>query len=177
MARDTRGIDTDYFGGKRSYVTQPGRPVMPSVSDIMESVKSNNTILDDLMSPTAAEDKDFEMDTRMQTTTSSNPAKPRTLQAGYDYASGTMTVVFRDGTWWEYKGVPPELWDGFKSAESKGKYLRSSGLDGWSNMGPADVTKMPLHRRVKMNGLTQLAERLYGSGEADWANPAAFRNK
>lgn len=154
---------------------QGGKKKRPAqVPSLQESVSSTNTLLDSLLSPEKTEDEDFELDTNsasMQATTSSNPSKPRTLQAGYDYKNQTLVVVFRDGTWWEYKGVPVEMWDGFKAAESKGKYLRSSGLDGWSNMGPADVSKMPTHRRVQMNGLTEWANRMYGNNNSD-ASPS-----
>jgi hypothetical protein len=96
-------------------------------------------------------------------TSSSNPARPRTLSAGYDSETGTMTVLFRDGTWWEYRDVPGEVWLGFKEADSKGRYLRSSGLDGWDNMGPADVGAMSRHRRVQLNELTNWATSMYGN--------------
>lgn len=108
-------------------------------------------------------DTDFETaDTTVLTaTSSSNPAKPRTLKAGYSYKSQTLTVVFRDGTWWEYRGVPEEMWIEFKAAESKGRYLRSSGLDTWEDMGPAEVSKMPRHRRAQMNDIKAFADYMY----------------
>ncbi|CAB4128573.1 KTSC domain containing protein [uncultured Caudovirales phage] len=99
----------------------------------------------------------------MSVTSSSNPSRPRTLQAGYDYSSGTLTVIFRDGTWWEYKDVPESLWQGFNSAESKGKFMRSSGLDTWGDMGPADVTNMPRHRRAQMNDVQKFADYMYSN--------------
>jgi hypothetical protein len=97
----------------------------------------------------------------MMTTSSTNPTKPRTLQAGYDIATKKLVVIFRDGTWWEYREVPINMWIEFKSAESKGKYLRSSGLDSWSDMGPADVTNMPRHRRAQMNDVQKFADYMY----------------
>ena len=95
----------------------------------------------------------------MSMTTSSNPSKPRTLSAGYDRSTGTMTVVFRDGTWWEYRGVPEDMWQGFNSATSKGTFMRESGLDSWADMGPSDVGSMPYHRRIQMAGLTEWATK------------------
>lgn len=99
----------------------------------------------------------------MSTTTSSQPSRPRTLKAGYDFQNSKLIVVFRDGTWWEYRGVPEEMWTGFKSSTSKGSYLRSSGLDSWGDMGPADVDNMPAHRREQMNSLTEFAKYVYPS--------------
>jgi hypothetical protein len=68
-----------------------------------------------------------------------NPNRPRTLRAGYDSKTGTLTVIFRDGTWWNYYKVPHSMWEEFRSAKSKGRYLASSGLDQWPDMGePSD---------------------------------------
>ena len=115
------------------------------------------------------EDTDFEtMDQGgplLSVTSSSNPDRPRTLQAGYDYTTNTMTVIFRDGTWWEYREVPASMWLSFNSAPSKGKFLRSSGLDNWNDMGPADVTNMPRHRRAQMNDVQKFADYMYPSNK------------
>jgi hypothetical protein len=65
------------------------------------------------------------------------------------------------------------MWEAFKGAESKGKYLRSSGLDTWHDMGTVAMDQMPRHRRVQMNELTNQANALYGSNSGDtWDNPA-----
>lgn len=98
---------------------------------------------------------------RTQATTSSNSSRPRTLSAGYDSENEVLTVLFRDGTWWEYRGVPLEMWDDFKSAPSKGAYLRESGLDSWGDMGPADLSAMPRHRKTQLNQLTAWANNMY----------------
>jgi hypothetical protein len=111
-------------------------------------------------------DRDFEVDApKMEVTSSSNPTKPRTVQAGYDSKSQTMTVVFRDGTWWEYRNVPRGMWDSFRQADSKGKFLRSSGLDNWGDMGPADVGAMPRHRRAQMNDIKEFANYMYSNNK------------
>lgn len=144
------------------------RPTMPLVSGMSEgSTDKAERWLDTMIrSDEPVDDKDFEVtDTSMPSmlpTTSSNPERPRTLRAGYDYATQTMTVVFRDGVWWEYRGVPPELWHGFKAADSKGKFLRSSGLDSWQNMGPSELENMPTHRRVQMADLDRFIQYMYG---------------
>jgi hypothetical protein len=118
-----------------------------------------------------APDKDFEVDTPSNTvlsvTTSTNPKKPRTLKAGYDFKTQTLTVVFRDGTWWEYREVPDYMWYDFQAATSKGEFLRESGLDQWPDMGPADVSSMPRNRRVQMNDVKQFAKQLYEGNKKD----------
>lgn len=56
-------------------------------------------------------------------TSSSNPARPRTLQAAYNANERTMRVVFRDGTPWEYYGVEPITWQRFKRSASPGRFI------------------------------------------------------
>lgn len=62
-------------------------------------------------------------------TSTINPARPRTVAAGYNTKTKIMTVVFRDGTWWNYFGVPVTVWSNFKAAYSKGRFLYSHGFD------------------------------------------------
>ena len=78
----------------------------------------------------------------IRATSTKNPARPRTLRAGYEYSTGTLTVIFRDGTWWNYYKVPVYMWEGFRSASSKGAYLRDSGLDNWPDMGEPSAYSM-----------------------------------
>lgn len=54
-----------------------------------------------------------------------NPQRPRTLSAGYDRASQTLSVVFRDGTAWNYYGVTYQMWTAFKASPSPGRYIRT----------------------------------------------------
>lgn len=54
-----------------------------------------------------------------------NPKKPRTLSAGYDRATQTLSVVFRDGTSWNYYGVTYQMWTAFKASPSPGRYIRT----------------------------------------------------
>jgi hypothetical protein len=59
-------------------------------------------------------------------TSSTNYQRPRTVAAGYspnpnDPSQGTMTVVFRDGTFYNYYEVSPSEWAAFHSSFSKGR--------------------------------------------------------
>lgn len=122
----------------------------------------------DVDAPT--EDK-FEVDTNtsfpsLTATSSTNPQKPRTVKAGYDFKEEKLIVVFRDGTWWEYRGVPDYMWYDFLSSESKGRFMRDSGLDQWGDMGPADVNAMPKHRRVQMTEMKNFLDYTYGKKES-----------
>ena len=56
-------------------------------------------------------------------TSSVNPARPRTVAAGYDKHRKTLTVVFRDGTFYNYYEVNNLKWENFKKAYSKGEFI------------------------------------------------------
>lgn len=63
-------------------------------------------------------------------TSTTNPNKPRTIAAGYrpgtseDGKAGTLTVIFRDGSYYNYYEVEPYLWQQFKQVKSKGRFIR-----------------------------------------------------
>lgn len=76
-------------------------------------------------------------------TSTINPQRPRTVAAGYNAKTNIMTVIFRDGTWWNYQSVSSLEWANFKSAYSKGRYLLAHGFQDGNREGgvgvPADV--------------------------------------
>lgn len=49
---------------------------------------------------------------------------------GYDHDKRVMTVVFKNGTTYEYGGVDGDAWMGMANAESKGRYLREMQKSG-----------------------------------------------
>lgn len=57
-------------------------------------------------------------------TSTTNPQRPRTLAAGYEHTTRTMTVMFRDGTLYNYYDVSTSMWNNFKRAFSKGVFIR-----------------------------------------------------
>lgn len=96
-------------------------------------------------------------------TSTTNPDKPRTVAAGYDVRRQCLTVVFRDGTYYNYYQVPVGVWNNFKSAYSKGVFIRAH-LDHHPR-GKADVSQLPDYARealyrvvrtgqIKREGLT-----------------------
>jgi hypothetical protein len=108
--------------------------------------------------------EDLERDERpsdiaIRGTSTTNPQKPRTIAAGYDREKMILTVVFRGNIWWNYYDVPEYMWLEFVAAESKGKYLRESGLDTWDDMGPADTDSLGRIRKFKLNRIARLAEK------------------
>ena len=50
-------------------------------------------------------------------------ASSRVKEAGYSDRAQTVRVRFVDGTPWEYKDVPPEVWREFKTSESPGRFI------------------------------------------------------
>jgi nitrogen regulatory protein PII-like uncharacterized protein len=44
----------------------------------------------------------------------------------YDPDSQTLTVVFTRGQEYSYQGVPPDKWQGLKSAHSVGRYFNEA---------------------------------------------------
>lgn len=82
-------------------------------------------------------------------TSSTNSARPRTVAAGYDPEEKTITVVFRDGTFWNYYNVPESVWIKFHQAYSKGPLLNNPSskqaskgdLLNYEN-GPADPSSL-----------------------------------
>lgn len=56
-------------------------------------------------------------------TSSSNPSRPRTVAAGYDEDEEKLTVMFRDGTLYNYYEVDSSEWAAFKANRSKGAVI------------------------------------------------------
>jgi len=86
-------------------------------------------------------------------TSSSNYKRPRTLAAGYNRQQKLLTVVFRDGTFWNYYDVPHDEWIKFHAAYSKGPLLNGGNTPGQRagssdgpllsyKHGPADLSQL-----------------------------------
>jgi hypothetical protein len=86
-------------------------------------------------------------------TSTTNAARPRTVAAGYDRRRKTLTVVFRDGTYWNYYEVPAWMWQAFKQRVSKGRYIKQV-LDA-QPYGPADVAQMDAYARETLSRLSR----------------------
>lgn len=83
-------------------------------------------------------------------TATSNPKKPRTVGAGFiidqGQTKGKLTIVFRDGTYYNYYEVPLTTWETFKSLPSKGAFIRST-LDGFRRGPASDANIDPMVRQ------------------------------
>lgn len=51
--------------------------------------------------------------------------------AEYDAERSTLTVTFRDGSSYEYSGVPQNTFDAFEAARSKGSFHANSIRDNF----------------------------------------------
>ncbi len=89
-----------------------------------------------------------------------NPVRPRAKAIAYDFDKRSLFVVFRDGTWWEYRNCPVSHFENLKNTDSTGKYLASSGLDRWGDMGAADPSEMNEERRERLNYASETSGRL-----------------
>jgi hypothetical protein len=89
-------------------------------------------------------------------TSSSNPERPRTVAAGYDKNRSVITVVFRDGTFYNYYEVSQAEWQDFKRRVSKGQYIYRN-LD-FKPRGPANVTSIPAGVRKAFYGYARLSQ-------------------
>lgn len=81
-------------------------------------------------------------------TSTSNVSRPRTVAAGYDPTlnGGTLTVIFRDGTAWNYYKVTEGEWQNFHQSISKGRPWLDPrrGTIAQKPNGPADTTTLPV---------------------------------
>jgi hypothetical protein len=96
--------DAGYLGAGTYYNPQSYDVSQTAAPDIVSTVGDNSAFVD----------KDVP-------TSSTNYSRPRTVAAGYDPERKTMTVVFRDGTFYNYYEVTEAEWLSFKSSYSKGR--------------------------------------------------------
>lgn len=79
----------------------------------------------------AAQDGDDSLLLPYQPTPSINPPKPRTRAAGYDAATQTLRVRFRDGSVYGYYDVPASVWKNFRRVKSPGRAINRT-LNGYA---------------------------------------------
>jgi hypothetical protein len=89
-----------------------------------------------------------------------NQERPRAWTIAYHPEDRKLVVVFRDNTWWQYNNVPVQMWEGLKGSGSTGKYLRTSGLDQWPDMGPADMSEFSSGAKEKISQTALISSKL-----------------
>lgn len=81
---------------------------------------------------------------------------PRTVRAAYDQSTQVMYVVFYTGAYYMYADVPPDVWQSFKNADSKGEFLWNEGFDSRGPKGaayayqPVDMTTLSQKRKAAL---------------------------
>lgn len=103
-------------------------------------------------------------------TSTTNPKRPRTVAAGYDKRRQTLTVVFRDGTFYNYYEVSPVEWQAFKSRVSKGQYIYQT-LD-YKSRGPANVNSIPAYARTALYRVARTSQINLGGTQLRSTNKA-----
>lgn len=93
-------------------------------------------------------------------TSTTNPKRPRTVAAGYDVDRQVLTVVFRDGTWYNYYEVTMAEWKSFKSAVSKGRFIYRV-LD-YKPRGDASMKGVAAGVRKNLYSISRAAQRGFG---------------
>lgn len=104
-------------------------------------------------------------------TSTDDPNRPRTVAAGYDGRRKVLTVVFRDGTVYNYYGVGNTEWLRFLSTKSKGEVIKNY-LDG-KVRGPADTSGMPSGARQVLYKVARTSQEMsggnaYGKGRSSY---------
>lgn len=97
-------------------------------------------------------------------TSTTDYERPRTVAAGYDEEEEKLTVVFRDGTFYNYYEVTPNEWEAFKANRSKGAIIYRM-LD-FKPRGPADDSSISQEARAAYYRYSRAAQvHLKGKGK------------
>lgn len=107
-------------------------------------------------------------------TSSSNPKRPRTVAAGYDPARRVLTVVFRDGTFYNYYEVGPQMWESFRGSWSKGWYIKR-----WLDKKPrgmADMSYASARAQEELYRISRTNQILFDAIQ-DYRTPAQARRQ
>jgi KTSC domain len=99
-------------------------------------------------------------DITLAPTSSILPPRPRTVAAGYDGSRRCLTVIFRDGTFYNYYGVSGLEWGNFKRAISKGRFIKAY-LDG-KVRGTADMGGVPQAHQELLYKVARTAQVIQG---------------
>lgn len=110
-------------------------------------------------------------------TSSTNAKRPYTVAAGWqrypgqrgaDDAKGTLTIMFRDGTLYNYYNVENSVWIKFHSSLSKGAYLNRNSVNPLLNSynhGPASLEGVSFKDQEKFYIYAREAQLRYKRGK------------
>ena len=136
MEDESQSLDYFLFDDERTdYENRAGQNTANSYRRQFEDVSGKSPIIPGYAGPQNEEDTSPAPITVVPTSTT-NPERPRTVAAGYDADEEKLTVVFRDGTFYNYYEVDENEWAAFKANRSKGAVIYRM-LD-FKPRGPAD---------------------------------------
>lgn len=124
--------------------------------------------------PRVAGDMESPAPISIRPTSSSNPRRPRTVAAGYDAARKVLTVVFRDGTVYNYYEVGQQMWESFRGAWSKGWYIKR-----WLDKKPrgmADMSYASARAQEELYRISRTNQILFDAIQ-DYRTPSAARRQ
>ena len=107
-------------------------------------------------------------------TSTTNPDRPRTVAAGYDSDEEKLTVMFRDGTLYNYYEVNPNEWTTFKSNRSKGAVIYSM-LD-FKPRGYADDSSMSQKAREAFYRFSR-GSQIHSAGKERAQSKSTYKTK
>ena len=105
-------------------------------------------------------------------TSTTNPQRPRTVAAGYDEDEEKLTVVFRDGTFYNYYEVDANEWKAFKANRSKGAIIAQM-LD-FKPRGYADVSSLSKSQQAAFYRFSRGAQ-IHTKGKAAGQTKATYK--
>jgi hypothetical protein len=101
-------------------------------------------------------------------TSSTNVTRPRTVASGYDPDRKVLTVMFRDGTLWNYYDVSSGEWSTFHNSFSKGPMLNywvkgsyQPGFLLYKSNGPADLASVSQNVLAEIYKVARLNQYRY----------------
>lgn len=146
---------------KQPYINA-ANPLMPRYQNLAGQLPGSGAALDRADGPAALS---------VVPTSTSNLHRPRTVAAGWQENPdtpdvGKLTVVFRDGTYYNYYDVTKSEWDRFKSAPSKGPMLNPRPTPGflmYKSRGEATVDFMSQQAQETQFRVAMAAQQVYQS--------------
>jgi hypothetical protein len=104
-------------------------------------------------------------------TSTINPDRPRTVAAGYDESRQVITVVFRDGTFYNYYECDRPIWEAFKANQSKGRFIAAQ-LD-YQPRGAASMARSPVYAREALYRVARTGQLTYSPNAPTKKSPAS----
>lgn len=178
MEDESQGLDYFLFDDERTdYNNLAGMP-MSMDSSTGRQFYEYDTLRGDMSIPGYAGPQSGEDDSpapiTMVPTSTTNPARPRTVAAGYDADEEKLTVVFRDGTFYNYYEVDETEWAAFKANRSKGAIIYRM-LD-FKPRGPADESSISQSAREAYYRFARGAQ-LHSAGKGKGQNKTTYKTK